>query len=121
MTLTLDHNQRLNLVAMLEALECQGRREAFAVCDLQKQIDLSDDERNAIGWRKSRAPDGREFILWNSQQNGVAPRAYELSEADTARVCRAFDQYHVVLGRDRSWWEPLAAQLPQPEESNGKQ
>lgn len=120
MTITLDHNMRLNLVAMLDALEVQGRREAWAVCDLQKQIDLSDGERDAIGWRKARAADGREYVVWNST-NGLQPRAYEFNDGDTGRICRAIDQYRVVLGRDRSWWEPLASQLPEPQGSNGNQ
>lgn len=118
MTLTLNHSQRLNLVAMLDALECQGRRETWAVCDLQKQIDLSDEERDAIGWRKAKTPDGREYIVWN-QNGNLDARQYELNGEDTERIVRAVDNYRVVLVRDRSWWEPLVAQLPVAAESNG--
>ena len=117
MMLSLDHNQRLNLVAMLDGLECQGRREAWAVCNLQQQLDLSDGEREAIGWRKQKTPDGREYVLWN--MSGIDARPYELNDEDILRICRAVDQYRVVLGRDRSWWEPLTAQLPKPAEANG--
>src|SRR5215831_6021068 len=117
MTLNLDANQRLNLVAILDALECQGRREAFAVCRLQEKIDLSDQEREAIGWRKQRAPDGREFVMWN-MNGAISTGEFDLSDDDITRICNAVDKYPVVLGRDKHWWLPLTAQLPKPAEAN---
>lgn len=119
MTLNLDHNQRLHLIAALDGLESTGRREAFAVCRLQEKLELSDQEREAIGWRKVTADNGRELALWNS--NSLPPREYDISEDDTKRLCSAIDRYPVVLGRDKNWWLPLTAQLPQPAESNGNQ
>ena len=118
MTLTLDHNQRLNLVAMLDILECQGRREVWAVCALQTQLDLNDQERETIGWRKLRSPDGNEYVVWN-RTSSLEYHSYELEDDDVKRVCRAVDNYRVVLARDRNWWEPLIIQLPLPEQSNG--
>jgi len=118
MNLTLDHNQRLNLVAMLDNIENVGRREAWAVCALQERLDLNDEERTIIGWRKFKREDGLEYVLYN--RNGeVEPREYELPEDDIRRICHAVDRYPVVLGRDKSWWVPLTAQLPKPAESNG--
>lgn len=119
MIISLDHNQRLNLVTMLDAIENIGRRETWAVCALQQKLDLSDEERQAIGWRKVRAEDGREFIMWNRSGDGVAPREYDLPEDDMRRLCNAVDRYPVVLGRDKHWWLPLTAQLPKPAETNG--
>jgi hypothetical protein len=118
MQLTLDHTQRLNLLVMLDALECQGRREAFAICRLQEKLELSDQEREAIGWRKIKAEDGREVMLWNNN-GSCAAREYDLAEDDIARICHAVDKFPVVLGRDKNWWLPLTAQLPEPAAGNG--
>ena len=116
-TLILDHTQRLQLVAMLDRVECQGRREAWAVCALQEKLDLTDEERDGIGYRKQQAPDGREMVFWN--KNGHLPREYNLSEDEIKWLCNAVDKYRVVLIRDREWWVPLTAQLPKPEEPVG--
>jgi hypothetical protein len=118
MNLTLDHTQRLNLIAMLESLECPGRWEGFAVCRLMEKIQLSDEERERIGWRKMKTPNGQEAIMWNSN-GSIEAREYEVSEDDVKRLCNALDKYPVVLGRDKHWWLPLTAQLPQPVQANG--
>ena len=120
MTLTLDHVQRLNLIVILDGLECKGRREAWLVCALQQKLDLDDEERAHIGWRKQRTDDGREFVLWNAQ-NGLPPREYDLPDDDIQRICAALDNAPIVLARDKSWFTPLNAQLPlpKPEEKNG--
>jgi hypothetical protein len=119
MTLTLDYTQRLNLVAMLDACEAQGRREAWAVCALQSRIDLNDQERDAIGYRRMKTPDGRDYAQWaGANGNAPLPLTVELDEPDTRRICRAVDNYRVIWVRDRAWYEPLVAQLPPPEDLN---
>jgi hypothetical protein len=118
MQLTLDGTQRINLFSMLDAVEAQGRREAWAICALQSKLELNDEEKQAIEFRKVKGADGREFMLWKNNGH-IEPREYELSDDDVGRVCRAVDNYRVVMGRDRAWWEPLVAQLPEPEEANG--
>lgn len=116
--LNLDHNMRLNLTAILDGLECAGRREAYAVCRLQERIDLNDKERETVGLKKMQTPDGRDYMMWQPKAD-VPVKPYDLPEADVERICRALDNYRVVLGRDRMWWEPLMAQLPSPVEGNG--
>ena len=92
------------------------------MCALQQQLDLTDEERTLIGWRKIRLDENREYVAWNPVTNGsIEPRNYELVDADVQRLCRAVDQFRVVLGRDRSWWQPLVAQLPLAAEANGKE
>ena len=120
-TLRLDVSQRLNIVAMLDGVECPGgRREVWAVCRLQEHINLNDDEKAAVGYQKLRSPDGREYVTWSLNNNGHhAPREFELSDDDAQRLCRAVDSFRVVLVRDRSWYEPLVAQLPKPAEAAG--
>lgn len=117
MILHLDHSQRLHLISALDGVENIGRREGFAVCRLQEKLELTDQEREAIGWRKVTVDGGREVALWNS--NGSSPHEYDLSEDDIKRLCNAIDKYPVVLARDKNWWLPLTAQLPNPAEGNG--
>jgi hypothetical protein len=118
--LTLDHTQRLNLVVILDGLECQGRREAFAVCRLQEKLDLNEEERIQIDWRKQKSPDGRDYVLWNAQK--VLPvREYDFPQDDVERICRALDKYPVVLARDKSWYLPLTMQLPEKSEADSNQ
>jgi hypothetical protein len=117
MTLTLDHIQRLNLVAILETLESAGRREAWAVCKLQDQLELNDEEKSAIGLKKETAPDGRERLVWDVTKPTIYCE-YEFQNEDIGRICHALDKVPIVLSRDR-WFRTLNAQLPEPVESNG--
>jgi hypothetical protein len=119
MNLNLDHTQRLNLVAILDGLECQGRREAFAVCRLQEKLELNDEERTHIGWRKQKDERGREFVLWNAQAQ-LPSIDYEFPDDDVQRICRALDKYPVVLARDKNWYLPLTMQLPEKEEQKAE-
>ena len=117
MTLNLDATQRINLVAMLDGIEAQGRREAWALCALQSRIELNDTEKDAIGFRRMKTPDGREYAMWNNLNGDSTIFTIDLQDEDIKRICRAVDQYRVVLARDRGWWAPLVDQLPQPEEA----
>lgn len=111
MNLKLDQNQRLQLVAILDNVEAVGRREGYAVCKLQEKIDLDDDERREIDWRKLKNAEGREFAAW-SNNGKIHALDYDLADEDVRRISTALDKFPVVLSRDRHWWEPLVAQLP---------
>ena len=115
-TLQLDVPQRMNICAMLDNLECHGRREVWAVCRLQEALTLSDEEREAVGWQKVVQPDGREYQVWQLNSSSRATKNYEISDDDLQRLCRAVDQFRMVPGRDRIWYEPLIRQLPPPAE-----
>ena len=118
MNLTLDHNQRLNLVAALDRIEAP-RYEAHCICELQAKFDLNDDERKMIGYQKVRDDKGREFVVW-SNINGPEPKTYEFDDKDSERIIKAMDKYPVILARDKSWWVALDAQLPPAKaEENG--
>lgn len=119
MILNLDHNQRLHLVAALDGYESHGRREGFTVCRLQEKLDLNEEERMIIGWRKMKA-DEREFAVW-SNSNGLPVREYDLSDIEIKCICAAIDKYPVVLGRDKGWWVPLTMQLPDLPEATERQ
>lgn len=118
-TLHLDAVQRLNIVAILDNVECPGgRREVYAVCRLQERMDLTDDEKEAIGWRRLTAADGRTYVTFNPPNGSRTFKEFELADDDVARLCRAVDGFNVILGRDRGWYEPLVAQLPQLAEAS---
>lgn len=115
-TLQLDVPQRMNIVAMLDSLECHGRREVFAVCRLQEHFQLSDEEREAVGWQKILQPDGREYQVWQLNPAARVLKDYEISDDDLKRLCNAVDQFRMVPGRDRMWYDGLVKQLPPPVE-----
>ena len=107
-TLRLDVSQRLNIVAMLDGVECPGgRREVFAVCRLQERIDLNDDEKKSVGWRRLMVPDGRMYVTWNLATNGAhALMEIELSDDDMDRLAQVRPGQHVRLhwSRPRQPW-----------------
>ena len=119
MTLSLDQNQRLQLIAIFDGLECTGRRETWAVCALQSKLELSDEERQEINLRALSGSDRRTYLVWDNN-GAIRVREFEFAADDVGRICRALDGYRVVLGRDRAWWEPLTAQLPEPEANGNK-
>lgn len=116
MTLSLDHTQRLNLIALLDVLECP-RREAWAVCKLQDLLDLSEAERQQLGYHKE-VVDGREGYRWDATKS-IDRRQYDLGDDDVERISQALDKMpSYMLGRDR-WFRSLQAQLPEPPSNNG--
>lgn len=115
-TLQLDVPQRMNIVFMLDNLECPGRREVYAVCRLQEQLQLSDEEREAVGYQRIVQPNGQIYQAWQVNSASQAIKDYDVSDDDIQRLCRAIDQFRMVPMRDRMWYEPLIKQLPPPAE-----
>jgi len=114
MTLNLDSTQRLNLVAILKSMEVVGRFEVWKTCQLANSIDLNDQEREAIGWRKVKVADNKEYVVWDTT---IQPLEYRLETDDIERICKAVDIARIVPARDLFWYDPLVAQLPPPKES----
>jgi hypothetical protein len=124
MNLSLDHRQRLNLIAVLGAYDVKGR-ELHAVWHLQDLLDLDDTERQAVNFRESSV-NGQKLQTWDDTKT-LAERCFDLSEADVNRVRQAIEDFpHFRSSRDRVWLEPLLAQLPgagtatNAAQSNGK-
>jgi hypothetical protein len=114
MTLTLDHNQRLNLVFVLGSHDVRGR-ELHAVWHLQDTLDLSEDEKQAIDLRETLV-NGQKATYWDSAK-ALQPRSFDFVEADIERIRKAMDEFpNMKASRDRLWAEPIYAQLP---ETNG--
>lgn len=114
-TLQLDISQRVNLIAILDGVEATGRREAWAVCKLQDQLQITDEEKEHIGWKSLPQPDGRVYATWRMDNGARDLKPFEFADEDMKRVCRAVDQFRMIPSRDRVWWEPLVAQLPEPQ------
>ena len=118
MTLSLDANQRLNLVFVLGAYDVRGR-ELHAVWHLQDSLDLDSAEKDLIEFQETNV-NGQQMARWNPQKT-LPARAFDLSDADLTRVRKAMDEFpQMRASRDRVWAEPIYAQLPQPVESNGR-
>ena len=117
MILSLDHQQRLNLIVLLGMQECNVR-ETRAVWRLQDVLDLDDAEQREVGF-SLQTINGSEVFQWDRTKS-LPAREYELSEADAARIQRAvLACSRLVPGLTRQWLEPLLAQLPEAVESNG--
>lgn len=118
-TLNLNISQRVNIIAMLDGVEAHGRREAWAVCRLQDQFRLTDEEREQIGWKIETVatPQGpREFATWKPDYAARELKPFTIEADDVKRLCAAIDQFRMVPGRDRVWWAPLVEQLPEAAE-----
>lgn len=117
MTLSLDHRQRLNLIAVLGAYDIRGR-DLHALWHLQDLLDLDESEKRSIDFRQETV-NGNVVQVWNLSKEFPA-RSFDLSESDLKRIRQAIEDFPQFRGsRDRAWLEPLLAQIPKSVESNG--
>lgn len=129
MILNLTSIQRLNLMVILDGYEPpqespSKRKIGWDICKLQEKIDLSEEDKKSIKWRKEVVVDdagrAREFVLWEKNVS-LPDREVDLSDNEIDLLCKALDKYPVVMARDKSWWVPLNMQLPEPTEQTVKQ
>ena len=117
MTLSLNHQQRLNLIAVLGTQDIKGR-EAHAIWHLQDTLDLDSTEKEAIEFREQTV-NGQPIKVWNMQKE-LPPRSFDLTAADLDRIRRAVEDFPQFKSfRDRVWLEPLLAQLPPSQNGSG--
>jgi hypothetical protein len=110
MTLSLDHQQRLNLIAVLGAADFTGR-DQHAVWHLQDSLELNEAEKQAIGFRLEGINGGPPQVMWDATRT-LPAREFEVAEADLRRIRKAIDEFPQFQSRrDRVWLEPLCAQL----------
>lgn len=111
MNLMLDHQQRLNLHGLMGAQRVNVS-EMRVFWKLQDRIDLSDEERAAVGYR-IEVINGSEAIGWDRTKR-LEPKGFEFSDAEIARVRKIVEEWpHFMTSTDRAWVEPLLAQLPE--------
>jgi hypothetical protein len=119
MTLTLDHNQRINLGFLLGLQECRTVNDTRAAWKLMDRLALEEDEKQAIEF-VAQIVNGNEAFTWNPTKT-LPVREYELSDAELRQIQGALNlpSSRFLPGVMRRWLEPLLAQLPEPVESNG--
>jgi hypothetical protein len=118
-TLQLDHQQRLNLHGLLGSQRASVN-DMRALWKLQDRLDLSDEERAAIGYRVEQINE-QEVPVWDRQRS-LAPREFDLTDAEAARIRKAIDEWpHFLTRTDRLWLEPILAQLPEASTNGHKE
>lgn len=107
MKLTLDHNQRLNLHALLGAQRADvgAIRAIWAIQD-RIALDAAEDASLQL---KREVVAGEERVVWNPTLS-LPAREFEFSDHEFARIkasIQTWDSYGVSA--DRGWLEPLLA------------
>lgn len=118
MTLSLDHQQRLNLCVLLGLLECRTVRDMRNAWRLMDRIGLDEQEKLVIEYT-TQTINGNEVCGWNPEKS-LPARPYELDPSELEQVQKAINNCpRYIPGQMRRWIEPLLAQMPEPAESNG--
>jgi hypothetical protein len=116
MNLMLDHQQRLNLHGLMGAQRV-SLDEMRMFWKMQDRIDLSDEEKIAVGYR-TELLNGQERVIWDVTKK-LEAKGYEFSDAEITRIRKVVEEWpYFMTSTDRAWVEPLLAQLP-PGSENG--
>jgi hypothetical protein len=109
-TLTLDYTQRLNLHALMGAQRASVD-ELRTFWRLQDQIELTPEEKEAIGYKTVQA-NGQVQVQWDVGKD-LPARTYEFKDEEFQRLGRMVREWQpgFLIGADRVWIEPLLAQL----------
>jgi hypothetical protein len=111
MLLSLDHQQRLNLIALM-GTQRGTVAEMRMFWSLQDKLDLDQEERAVIEYRVATS-NGIEQPSWNPEKS-LPLREFEVSEAEAARLRRVIEGWpHFLTAVDRKWILPLLDQLPE--------
>jgi hypothetical protein len=109
MTLFLDHQQRLNIIALLGAQKANVA-EMRMFWKLQDALELTGEEKETIEYRIA-TQGGIEVPSWN-QAKGLPPREFDLSDAEVMRVKKCIEEWpQFFTAPDRKWLEPVLEQL----------
>src|SRR6185437_1063184 len=113
MTLELTHAQRINLVALLGGLPVQVQtiRRYWAVLD---KIDLSEEEKQAIGFKEAMGLDRRPIAVWNPAAS-LPVKEIEFTNWEIEILRSLLRPETEVLVFSRDWLEGLLDQLGSPE------
>jgi hypothetical protein len=78
---------------------------------LQDRIDLSEEEREAIGWQ-TREVNGQKQTAWDSSR-GLPPKEFEMTDEEMKKVLNVVKSWQqgYMVGAERIWLEPLLGQL----------
>lgn len=111
MLLSLDHQQRLNLIALMGAQRANVA-EMRMFWAMQDRLALDDQEKEAIQYRIAM-DQGMEIPSWNRELR-LEPKEFEISDIEGQRLRRVIEEWpHFLTAMDRLWITPLLDQLPQ--------
>lgn len=111
MILSIDHQQRLNLIALMGA-QRGNVAEMRMFWNLQDRFDLNQEEKDTIGYRIATDPSGVEVPSWNRELK-LPARDFEITDAEGQRLRKIVEEWpHFLTQMDRAWIMPLLDQLP---------
>jgi hypothetical protein len=111
MVLSLDHQQRLNLIALMGAQRATVA-EMRMLWAIQDRLALNDQEKEAIQYRIA-LDQGIEIPSWNRELR-LEPKEFEISDIEGQRLRRVIEEWpHFLTAADRLWISPLLDSLPQ--------
>jgi len=118
MKLSLNSTQRLNLHALIGA-------QRASVADtrmwwkVQDRIDLSEEERERIGYRVQRI-NGIDQVGWDASKQ-LPEKEYEFSSDEFEKLSQAVKDWQpgYLIQADRQWLEPLLIQMEGGASLNG--
>jgi hypothetical protein len=110
MKLSLSYTQRLNLHALVGAQRA-NLDDLRMLWKLQDRIELSAREKTLVNYRVEQANGGQQ-VMWDMTAT-LPLQEYEFNEQESARLSRVLKEWQpgYQIGADRSWLEPLLAQL----------
>jgi hypothetical protein len=111
MRLSLDHQQRLNLIALMGTVR-GNVAEVRMLSKLCERLELDDKEKEAIGYRTA-TQNGVEMPSWNWDLS-LPEREFEVTDAEAHKLRKIIDEWpHFLTATDRKWLFPLLDQLPE--------
>jgi hypothetical protein len=118
MTLILDHQQRLNLIALMGAQK-GSLAEIRQLWGMQDRLELNDEEKRSINLRVLRQPNGAEATVWDVDKK-IASAGFDFTESELVRLRRLIEEWPAFSGADRPWIDSLTAQLDSLPTTNPK-
>ena len=108
MTLILDHQQRLNLIALMGAQK-GSLAEIRQLWRMQDRLELNEDEKRTINLRVI-AQNGGEVTTWDRDKK-LDSAGFDFTEAELGRVRKLIEEWPLFTGVDRPWIESLVDQI----------
>jgi hypothetical protein len=109
MTLILDHQQRLYLIALMGAQK-GSLAEIRQLWGMQDRLELSEEEKRSINLRVILRPDGAEATAWDSDKK-LDSAGFDFTEAELRRLRKLIDEWTLFTSADRIWVESLVEQI----------
>jgi hypothetical protein len=111
MNLSLDHQERLCLIALL-GTQRGTVAEMRMLWGLQDRLELSQAEKEQMEYRVA-TQNGMEQPSWNFERS-LPYKDYEVSEAEASKIRRVVEEWpYFLTATDRKWIPHLLDQLPE--------